>query len=251
MLINQMARMSLKADASRFYLSYLWWILEPLLYVAVFYIVFEVLLGNRQADFLAFLMCGKLAFVWFSKSVVHSSRSIIVSKGLIGNLDLPKAIFPLAVVQEGLYRQAAVFLLLFMFLVFRGYPVGPHWLWLVPIILVNYLMIVFAALAGAFLVCIAFDVTMLISLAMTFLLFTSGVFWNVRDLANPELMDLVLTVNPVAFIVDAYRQVLLAGNAPPLLHLMVLGLVCASLAGAMLWFYHRQSRYIALRAITS
>ncbi|EED30587.1 hypothetical protein NOR53_501 [gamma proteobacterium NOR5-3] len=80
MLVDEMARMSLKADASRFYLGYLWWVLEPLLYVAVFYVVFEVLLGTRRPDFLVFLMCGKLTFIWFSKSVVHASRSIVASK---------------------------------------------------------------------------------------------------------------------------------------------------------------------------
>ncbi|MDP5054424.1 MAG: ABC transporter, partial [Congregibacter sp.] len=94
-LVDEMARMSLKADASRYFFGYFWWILEPLLYVAVFYVVFDVLLGSRQPDFLVFLMCGKLTFVWFSKSVVHASRTIVSSKGLIGNIDLPKALFPM------------------------------------------------------------------------------------------------------------------------------------------------------------
>jgi lipopolysaccharide transport system permease protein len=35
-LADEMARMALKADASRLYLGYIWWVLEPLLYVAVF-----------------------------------------------------------------------------------------------------------------------------------------------------------------------------------------------------------------------
>ena len=62
-LVDTMARMSLKADAARFFFGYLWWILEPLLYVAVFYVVFEVILGSKRADFLVFLMCGKLTFI--------------------------------------------------------------------------------------------------------------------------------------------------------------------------------------------
>ena len=68
-LADTMARMSLRAEASRYFLGYIWWILEPMLWVAVFYVVFEVLLQAGRADFLVFLMCGKLAFIWFSKSV--------------------------------------------------------------------------------------------------------------------------------------------------------------------------------------
>lgn len=251
LLADAMARMSLKADASRLYLSYLWWILEPLLYVAVFYVVFEVLLDSREPEFLVFLMCGKLVFVWFSKSVIHASRSIVSSKGLIGKLDIPKALFPVSVVQEGLYRQAAVFLLLFVFLALQGHPPTIGWLWLVPVMLVNYLMIVAASLIGAFLVCLAFDVLMLISLGMTLLLFTSGIFWNVHTLPDPSMTQWVLVLNPLAFIVDAYREVLLRATAPDLLHLLLLCAACLAVIAGMLLALRRYSQFLALRAITA
>ena len=50
-----MARLSLKAEAQRYYLGYLWWVLEPLLWVGVFYVVFYELLGSITPDFLMFL----------------------------------------------------------------------------------------------------------------------------------------------------------------------------------------------------
>ena len=50
------ARMALRADAQKFVLGYLWWILEPLFFVAVFYVVFGVILQNGRGDFLAFLI---------------------------------------------------------------------------------------------------------------------------------------------------------------------------------------------------
>src|SRR6056297_1608527 len=162
-LMDTMARMALKADASRFFFGYIWWVLEPLLYVAVFYIVFEVILQNRQENFLVFLMCGKLVFIWFSKSINQASRSIVTAKGLIGKIDIPKALFPLASIHEGLYKQAAVFLLLFVVLWGNGYGVAVSWLWLLPLVLVSYLMILAGSLIGAFLVCLVFDFSMFIS----------------------------------------------------------------------------------------
>src|SRR5210317_1201695 len=152
-LVDVRARMALRADASRYLLGYTWWILEPLLFVAVFYLVFNVVLNSGRADFLAFLMCGKLSFIWFSKSVTHASESIFAARGLIGKLNVPKGLFPVAVIQEGLYKQGAVFLLLAVFLWLSGYAPSYHWLWLAPIIAVNYLMIVACALIGAYLVC--------------------------------------------------------------------------------------------------
>ena len=250
-LVHEMARMSLKADAAKFYLSYLWWVLEPLLYVAVFYVVFDVLLGSKRADFLVFLMCGKLTFIWFSKSVVHASRTIVASKGLIGKIDLPKSLFPVAMVQECFYKQLAVFALLFVVLTLSGYGVNASWVWLVPLMLVNYLLIVGAALVSAFLVCLAFDFTIVVSLAMIFLLFTSGIFWDVRELADPVLTDYVLLANPIAFVVDAYRQVLMEGVAPDLVHLFGLGVLAAVIVTGMIFLMRRHSQYLALRAITT
>ncbi|KGE03839.1 ABC transporter permease [Pseudohaliea rubra] len=250
-LVDTMARMALKADAARFFFGYLWWVLEPLLYVAVFYVVFEVVLGNKRPDFLVFLMCGKLTFIWFSKSVNQASRSIVASKGLIGKVDVPKSLFPLATIQEGLYKQASVFLLLFIVLWFKGYGVSPGWAWLIPVVLVNYLMIVGLSLFGAFLVCLAFDFSMLISLGMIFLLFTSGIFWDVRGLADPAMTEAVLVLNPVAFIIDAYRQVLMEGAAPDLAHLAAVAAGAAALVAAGVLLLRRTSRFLALKAITA
>ena len=249
-LVDIQARMALKSDASRFFFGYFWWLLEPLLYVGVFYIVFNVILDSQRADFLVFLMCGKLPFVWFSKSVNQASNSIVNNAGLIGKIDIPKTLFPMALIQEGLYKQSAVFALLFAVLAFDGYTPSFHWLWLVPILIVNYLMIVACSFAGAVLVCLMRDFTMFISLGMVFLMFTSGLFWDVRAL-EPQMTEAVLLYNPMAFILDAYRQVLMVGDVPDLNHLGFVGLYSATLVWLMAKLIAYSSRYLALRALTA
>jgi lipopolysaccharide transport system permease protein len=243
--------MALKADAARYYLGYIWWILEPLLYVAVFYVVFDIVLGFGRGDYLIFLICGKLPFVWFSKTVTQASGSIVANAGLIGKIDVPKALFPMAVVQEGLYKQLAVFLLLFALVLAFGHPLTRAWIWLVPLIAVQYLMIVACSLVGAVLVCFVRDFSMLISLAMIFLMFTSGIFWDARSLSDPAMAELVLTANPLAFILDAYRQVLMHGTRPELAHLLLIGLGSAALIALAVRFIERMSRLLALKALTA
>ena len=249
-LADTMARMSLRAEASRFFLGYIWWILEPLLWVSVFYVVFKIILQSGRADFLVFLMCGKLAFLWFSKSVNQAANSIVMNRGLIGRINVTKTLFPLAVVQEGLYRQMAVFVLLFAVLFVWGYYPSLAWIYLLPVILVNYLMIVACAYIGACLVCIVRDFSMLISLGMTFLLFTSGIFWDVRALDDPHMTELVLAVNPLAFILDAYRQVLMFNTAPDWVHLLLIGAGSAALLTIMVIVMRSNSQYFALKSLS-
>ena len=249
-LVDVRARMALRADAARDMLGYAWWILEPLLFVGVFYVVFNVILESGRADFLVFLMCGKLAFVWFSKSVSAASNSIVSAYGLIGQLNIPKSLFPIAVVQESLYKQLSVFLLLFGVLWAYGYPVTMGWLWLVPVAFVNYLMIVACSLIGACLVCFMRDFSKVITLFMTFLLFTSGIFWDVNDIGDPYKTELVLALNPMAFILNAYRQVLMFDTVPDLLHLAEICLASIVLIIMVLAFMRKYSQYLALKVLT-
>ena len=57
-LLDTLARFQLKAEARSFALGYVWWFLEPMLYVGVFYLVFDQLLGTREPDFLVFWLWG-------------------------------------------------------------------------------------------------------------------------------------------------------------------------------------------------
>ena len=205
------ARMALRADAQKFVLGYLWWILEPLFFVAVFYLVFGVILQSRQADFLAFLIVGKLPFQWFSGALNHSANSIVAAQPIISQVPMNKSFFPLSKVQESSYKQLAVFALLFLYVLYLEVPVGWHWLWLLPIAACQYLFIAAVSLVSAALVCLARDFAKVVQLATMALMFGSGIFWDVRSLSE-RAQDFILTWNPLAYLLDAYRQVLLYDN---------------------------------------
>ena len=251
-LIDVQARMLLKADTSKYKLGVLWWFLEPLMWVCVFYIVFALILdnGEKSGDFIVFLAVGKFAFIWYSKTVVQASGSIVSSQGLIGKVKMPKSIWPMSAVQESLYRQSTVYLLMvFLLAVFGIYP-ALTWLWMLPVLLVMYLFIVASSLVGAYLVCMVRDFQKFIPLGMTFLLFTSGIFWDVRDVKNAEKADWLLTLNPLAFLIDTPRQVLMYKGSPDLAHLLVLGVVCCAVIVAMIYLMRRYTHYLALKVLT-
>ncbi|MFK7975828.1 MAG: ABC transporter permease [Halioglobus sp.] len=250
-MVDIMARMALRADATKFFLGYIWWILEPLVYVAVLFVVFSWILESRQPDFLMFLMTGKLVYVWFSKTIVQASLSIINGKGLIGRIDVPKSLFPMAVVQEGLYRQVSVFVLLFAVLILNGYEITGTWFYLIPLLFVNYIMIVALAFIAAIIVCIVRDFNPLISLGMIFLMFTSGIFWDVRSLDDPYKTELLLAINPLAFILDAYRQILMYQTPPDMVHLLCIGAGFGGLLCLVVLLMRRADKYLALRALTA
>jgi len=249
-LMDTMARMALKAEANRYYLGYLWWVLEPLLWVGVFYFVFYVLLGSGAPGFLLFLAVGKLFFIWFSKTVNYAGNSLTNNAGLIGRMALPKTVFPLAVVVECGYRQMAVLGVLLVILLINGVSPQLHWLWLIPIIAVQLLLIVLCSCVAALLVAFKRDFALLINLGMIFLLFVSGIFWDIRDIVSERAMDMLLIWNPMAFLLHSYRQVLLWQELPNLTHLIALGVLLSVLLATVVAFMVRYSAYIARRVVT-
>ena len=245
-----MARLSLKADAQRYFFGYLWWILEPLLWVGVFYLVFEVLLGTGRADFLVFLAVGKLTFIWFSKSVSQSANSLLGSRGLIGKMDAPKWLFPLAICHEGLYKQVAVFALLIVMLLYKGYAPSAAWLWLVPLAITQYLLIVGCGMLAALLVCVRQDFQLLVQLGMVFLLFMLGIFWDIDSIGNAALRESLLLVNPMASLIDMYRSVLMEGIAPALGQWLIVVTESLVILTLMIWAYKALHYWIARRVVT-
>lgn len=203
--------MSLRADATKLSLGYLWWALEPIFFVAVFYLVFGVILQSGRADFLTFLILGKLPFQWFAGAVNHSANSIVAARPIISQIPMNKSFFPLSKVQESSYKQLAVFALLLFYLIYIDVSAGWHWLWLFPIVICQYLLISAVSMTSAALVCIARDFAKIVQLCTLALMFGSGIFWDVRDLPE-KAQNLILTWNPLAYLLDAYRQVLLYGE---------------------------------------
>lgn len=248
-LATTMAGMRLKSEASNLALSYLWWVLEPLLFVAVFYLVFEKFLSRGGEGFILFLMVGKIPFLWFSKTVNSSANALISGKSIMGQADFPKHIFPYVVVQENSQKQWVVFLALFAFVVLNGCEITINWLFIPLVILANYLLILAASMISAWIVVFLRDFRMIINMGTMFLMFTSGIFWDINSIPNEQTREMLLNFNPLAFILDAYRKVLLYGLQPDYEHLLKICLFSLFMLVLLHVIYKSQSQKIARKVL--
>jgi lipopolysaccharide transport system permease protein len=153
-------------------------------------------------------------------------------------------------VQEGLYRQLAVFAFLLVFLAGSHYSPQISWFWLLPIAALQYLLIVGCGLLAAVLVCLRRDFQMLIQLGTVFLLFMSGVFWDVRALEDAELAGWLMALNPLVMLLDSYRQVLMHGEAPNIVRLGWVLIEALVLLISTMWLYRRLNSWLAQKAVT-
>lgn len=213
-LANLQAKMKLKSQSNKLTLSYLWWVLEPLLFVFMFYVVFEYLLNRGGEDYFSFLIIGKVIYLWFSKTVISASKGLIENKSIINQCDIPKWIFPIVNILESYYKTTVSFLVLFLILWLNDIPPTKYYIHLIPLTLLLSLFITALGYLGALLVAFSRDFMNLIRIGMTGMMFMSGVFWDIRSIQDENVRDLILLYNPLALIIDAYREVLMYQSEP-------------------------------------
>jgi ABC-2 type transport system permease protein len=88
--------------------------LNPALYLAVFYVVFQVVLDNGLPYFTIYLLSGLLVWNLFATALSGAVASIVVNGGIVKKVDFPREVLPLAAVGTALVNfllQSAVLVL--------------------------------------------------------------------------------------------------------------------------------------------
>ncbi len=236
-LICTKAVFNLRSEIQRNYLSYAWWVLEPLLHMVVYYFVFGLLLQRGDENYLLFLLTGLIPWMWFMKVVSGSSGSILAGQNLILQVALPPVVLPLVSSLQATLKQIPVFILLFGFVWLQGYTPGLHWLALIPVIIVQALLAIAFACAIAAVIPFMRDLAYLVPSGLMFLMFLSGIFYDYRSI-SPDWQELFL-MNPIAFLLKSYREILIDGVLPDFSVLIWWGIGSGSACLLLLLTYKR------------
>ncbi|MEM9303104.1 MAG: ABC transporter permease [Pseudomonadota bacterium] len=202
----------LRTETAKTYVGVLWWILDPILYMAVFYVVFSQWRQRDEGDFIQFLLIALVFFRWFSNSVSNASTSIVQARGLMQQLYLPKIVFPLVSFVKNCFKFLITFVLLLGFLWVSGMTPTESYLALPGVMLIQIILTLGVLLLTAAVVPLLPDLKFLIGHVMTALLFLSGTFYSGADL-SPEHQR-IFYLNPVACLIESYREILLYQRLP-------------------------------------
>ncbi|HQQ63764.1 MAG TPA: ABC transporter permease [Pseudomonadales bacterium] len=206
-LLSYRALAELKRDSSNMYLGMLWWVLEPVLYMFVFYLVFGLGLRKGGLDYVLYLLCGLVPWKWLDSTVRTSSGVITGSVGLMRQLYFPKWILPGYIILANTYKFFIVLALLLLFLIFAGVEPSVTWFSLPVLVAAQFLLVcAFSGLAAA-LVPLVPDLKHVVNYGMTMLFFITGIFFDVSELGEPVKSWLMW--NPTLVLIDAYRGALL------------------------------------------
>jgi|TARA_B110000902_G_scaffold267253_1_gene359552 lipopolysaccharide transport system permease protein len=242
-VIWEKARLNLKSEASVNYLSYCWWIIEPITHMACYYVIFELLLQRGGPDFVYFLMVGLVFWLWFAKTVTQGAGSLVGGSGLMNQRQIPKVFFPLVFIVQATVKQTLVIAILLMFLILAGFSPGIEWLGIIPLVLVQLLFMIPVSMILALVLVYVRDFKYVIPTFIQFMFFGSGIFYSF-DRISSEYKDYFL-INPMAGLIKEYRNVLLHQQWPDWLYLGSVAGASVFLFAVILTLYVKKDRKIA------
>lgn len=218
--IKYSSKVVLTTRYSNTYLGILWWFIDPLLLMCIYSFVYLVIFNIQAANYVVFILSGLVIWRWISNSITQSSAAISSKIGILEQVAVPKYVFPLVtlIVETMLFMMA--FLLVVIAMGVDGVMPTFHLIELLPLVTVTFIWLFGVSLLvshyGAFIA----DLKPAIAYGMRFIFYLSPVFYEVSRL--PTSIQSLYMLNPVAIILESFRNVIIRGTSPDYIGLMII-----------------------------
>ena len=140
-LLVGMVRNELKIKYKNSVLGFAWSLLNPLLYLVVFYVAFTVILRSGIPAFPIWLLSGLLVWNLFSTGLGAATGSVVANSGLVKKVSFPREILPLAAVGSMLVHFFLQSMVLFVVLAIVRWDLAWAYVPLIPLALVVLLLL--------------------------------------------------------------------------------------------------------------
>ena len=226
----------LKAEAQVRYLGYILWLLDPLINTVLLNVILAA--WNQWAvDAVTFLLTGSIIWQWFSTCFITATGSIYDAGEMLKYVYLPKAVLPLIAILSNTWRFAFIFALLLLWCWGSGHLPTHAYLALPVLLFLQLLIIIGFGLPLAAIMPYFPDARIVVDAVLRYLWLISGIFFSVEKL--PSTYQFYFHLNPMAVLIEAYRDVLIGGIWPNWAHLSYVALVGLIALGGATWIYKR------------
>lgn len=195
-------------------LGFLWAILQPIIQIVLFTIVFGKI-AKVSTDGIPYVLFSTVAIIpwtYMSQAMTQSSQSLVTGQNLLGKVYFPRLIFPLTSVLAKLV-DFGISILIVIGVIFY-YRVVPTWnLLFFPVFVVA--MVAFSAGVGMWLSAMAIrfrDIKLAMPFVVRMLMYTAPIVYSASTI--PEKYRIIYSLNPIVSVIEGFRACLLGLPMP-------------------------------------
>lgn len=242
-LISQMTWREVAGRYKGSVMGLAWSVFNPVFMLAVYTFVFSMVFKARwgiggdesKTQFAVVLFVGTIVHSLLAEALNRAPNLIVANTNYVKKVVFPLEILPIVSIGAALFHSlVSLSVLLFAFIIFNGYL---HWtVVIIPLVLLPLTILTLGlswmlASLGVFLR----DVGQSIGIITTVMLFLAPVFYPIS--AVPEKFHVFIMANPLTFIIEQARNVLIWGNLPSWAGLGIYTLIAICIAWAgYTWF---------------
>ena len=250
-LLAQMTRREVVGRYRGSLVGLAWSFFNPVLMLIVYTLVFSGVFKARwgvggeesKADFAIVLFVGMIAHGFFAECVNRAPGLILSNANLVKKVVFPLELLPWIAACSALFHTAVSLLVLLLAQLILNHQL-PWTVMLFPVVLIPLILLTlgftwFLAATGVFLR----DIGQATGIFTTVLMFLSPVFYPLS--AVPREFQTLLQLNPLTFIIDSSRQVLIFGNFPAWSGIVLYLAASLAIAWAGFWWFQKTRKGFA------
>lgn len=206
--------------------GWLWGLIHPLVLLVSWVFVFQICLHQTLPpnevthNYALFLFCGFLPWMLFQETVTRSASSLLENANLITKTVFPSEIVPVSIFLSSLLGHLIVLVLVIAVV---GLYVGHFSLWMLSLpvymVLIGLLAVGIGWIVASLQVYLR-DTAQVLSVILTFWFWLTPIF--ITEEQVPQPVRFIVHLNPLAFMVTAYRERLLSYRIPSLRELAII-----------------------------
>lgn len=206
---------NIRARYQQSLLGWFWAIIQPAAQVIIFTVIFTrfVPVETGNVPYPIFSYVAVVPWALLSSSLLDMSQTLVANMNLITKIYFPREILPIAAMLARLMDYLVAIVLLFILMLYYQLPVFQlSWLYLPLILFIQLLLVLGIGFASAAANVFVRDVQSLLTLGVQVWFYASPIIYPVSMV--PESMRSIFYLNPMAGIIEAYRDVLINGQIP-------------------------------------
>jgi lipopolysaccharide transport system permease protein len=202
-----------------------WAVIQPLSLTLVFTLVFShiVRIETGGIPYPVFAYSALVPWTFFAAALGFGIPSLVNNMNLVSKIYFPREILPLASIGAAAVDFAVAFLIFLGMMLVYHLPLRPQIWWLAPLLLLQIVLMLGVTLAGSAAIVFFRDMRFLVPLLTQVWMYATPVIYPM-DMVPADLRP-YFALNPMAGIVNGYRQVLLRGEAPAAAELLTSALL--------------------------
>lgn len=206
---RELIKTSIKKDIGGKYkhsfLGVLWSFINPLLQIAVYAIIFPLIMKNDIPNYTVFMVCGLIPWNYFSTVINRASFTIVENANIIKKVYFPREILPFSLVTSETINFFISTIIIIGFTLANGMGLTKYVLLYPLVLLVQYVLLLGISLIVSSVTVYFRDLQHFIGVLLQLFFYATPIVYAVETI--PEGLRWILKLNPMTYIINGFRDI--------------------------------------------